>query len=120
MRRSVPFRNPSPMTAVVLVAVLAASGGYALAASTRSPVIQACAAKQTGALRLAAKCTSAERAVSWSKLGPKGAAGATGAQGPQGPAGSQGTQGTAGAAGVQGPAGSARALRDAPSRRVLP
>jgi hypothetical protein len=85
-------------------AVLVASGGWALAASTGG-VLNACASKRTGALRLADKCRRRERAVSLNVQGPAGPAGPKGAVGPQGVAGAQGLPGTEGPAGAQGPPG---------------
>jgi hypothetical protein len=76
--------------AVAAITVLAGAGGYAVAA-TRTDAIHACAAKRTGALRLAKSCNRHERAVSWAKSGPAGAAGA------RGPQGSPGTNGQPGA-----------------------
>jgi hypothetical protein len=67
--------------AISVAALLAASGGLAVAASSRDPVIRACANKKTGELRLASKCRRGERSVSWNQVGPAGAAGKTGATG---------------------------------------
>ena len=106
MLRRLSFRAPSPAMAVALVALVAASSGFAWAATASGPVIRACADKKSGALRLAAKCSRGERSVSWNKVGPKGAAGAAGAAGAQG---APGPAGSAGAAGPQGPGGTARA-----------
>jgi hypothetical protein len=93
----------SRVPVVALAVLLAGSAAFALGAVTKDQLIRACADKKTGALRLAAKCTKSERAVSWNKAGPQGKPGAAGAPGQQGPAG------TAGAAGAQGPPGTARA-----------
>ena len=67
---------------VALIALIAAGSGLALAATTSSPVIHACAKKKSGALRLAAKCHHGERAVSWNQIGPQGLPGAAGPRGP--------------------------------------
>lgn len=100
---------PSPVVAVVIAVVLVVCGGYAFAATNATPVIRACVDKTSGALRLAAKCTGSERAVTWSKAGPQGKPGPQGNPGAQGAQGATGQAGSAGAAGLQGPAGSARA-----------
>jgi hypothetical protein len=87
---------PSPTMAVAFAALLAASGGLAVAATSSSPVIRACANKKTGALRLASKCRRNERPVSWNQTGLTGAigaAGATGAPGKEGPQGKEGPPG---------------------------
>ena len=55
MLRKLSFRAPSPAMAVALVALVAASSGFAWAATASGPVIRACADKKSGALRLAAK-----------------------------------------------------------------
>jgi hypothetical protein len=87
--------------AVALMALVAASGGLAVAAtSTGGPVIRACTNKKTGALRLASKCSRSERAIRWNQTGPQGPAGPNGAGGPKG---ANGTTGEAGQAGPQGP-----------------
>jgi hypothetical protein len=100
MGRKLSSLAPSPAMAVSVAALLAASGGLAIAASSSGPVIRACANKKTGALRLAAKCRRGERSVSWNQFGP---AGATGKTGPTGRAGMAGAVGATGAPGVQGP-----------------
>jgi hypothetical protein len=69
---------------VGVVAVLAAGGGYAIAAST-SNTIRACANKTSGALRIASRCKSTENTLSWNKVGPTGPRGLRGPIGPQGP-----------------------------------
>lgn len=91
----------SGWSTVVVVAVLAAGGGWAFAASTnKQGVLHACAAKQGGALRLAHKCRKSERAVSWNIHGVPGAPGTNGASGTNGTNGSPGAPGTARAYGV--------------------
>jgi hypothetical protein len=47
---------------------------YAASSATRH-TIKACAAKKGGALRLATRCKSSERAVTWNSVGPRGPAG---------------------------------------------
>jgi predicted ribonuclease toxin of YeeF-YezG toxin-antitoxin module len=82
---------------IAVVAVVAAGGSWALAATT-SGAIHACANKKSGALRLAGKCSKKhERAVSWNITGPQGLRGATGAKGTNGINGTNGTNGTNGA-----------------------
>jgi hypothetical protein len=91
MRRVLSSLKPSPAIAVALVALLAASGGWAIAASSKSSVIRACANKKTGALRLASKCRHSERSVSWNQAGLPGRQGPTGAQGSPGQNGTNAT-----------------------------
>jgi hypothetical protein len=86
--------------AVSVVALLAASGGLAVAASSSGPVIRACADKKTGVLRLASKCRRGERSISWNQVGPVGPARKAGATGS---AGAAGAIGATGAQGLQGP-----------------
>jgi hypothetical protein len=87
----------SPALAFALLALVAASSGLAVAATSSSgPVIRACAKKKGGALRLASKCRRSERAVSWSQAGPRGLQGLRGLTGAAGAAGATGPQGGAG------------------------
>jgi hypothetical protein len=89
--------------AVALATLLAATGGLAVAATSSSPVMRACANKQTGALRLAGKCRRSERSVSWNREGAQGPPGATGATGVPGTTGATGGTGGQGPQGPQGP-----------------
>jgi hypothetical protein len=82
--------------AVALVALLVASTGWAIAATSQSPVIRACANKKTGALRLASKCRRSERRVSWNVQGPAGLRGPAGRPGTNGANGARGANGTNG------------------------
>jgi hypothetical protein len=110
-------------------------------ASSSTNEITGCVNKKSGALRIASKCTSSEKQISWNKVGPQGIsgpsglmgetgtigpqglkgekgidgpAGPVGLTGPQGPAGAgiPGAQGPAGANGLQGPAGRQLVVRD--------
>jgi hypothetical protein len=66
------------VTALVAAVLAVGTGGTALAAVTASDAtIKACAKRGTGELRLAQKCRSNERPVSWNQAGPA----ATGSQG---------------------------------------
>ncbi len=79
--------------AVVVVAgtaVAAAAATGLAAAAGSSGVMNGCANKHTGALRLAHTCRKHERAVIWNAQGPPGPAGPAG---PKGPAGSPGSPG---------------------------
>jgi hypothetical protein len=108
MRRVLSSLKPSPAMAVGVAALLVASTGWALAATSSSPVIRACANKKTGALRVAGKCRHRERRVSWNVQGPAGLPGAKGQPGLRGFAGAQGiagAQGLRGATGATGPSG---------------
>jgi len=111
MRRFLSSVKPTPAMAVALAALLVATaGGLAVAATSSTPVIRACANKKTGALRLASKCRRDERIVVWNQSGQQGPAGtagvggASGAKGAQGPQGGQGPEGPEGLEGVPGPA----------------
>ena len=78
------FPHPTHATVVSYLALFVALGGsaYAVTGST-SPVIRACYARRTGALRVvrAGRCAPGERSLSWNQ---KGLPGETGPQGPQG------------------------------------
>jgi hypothetical protein len=119
--------------AVALAALLAASGGFAVAAATSTKyvrVIRACSKNKTGTLRLAAKCRHGERSVTWNQTGPeapsglpgfRGAAGATGATGATGAAGATGVTGLRGQEGPPGPGATSftTIVAQAPGRTVL-
>jgi hypothetical protein len=92
-------RNIIPYLALLVVLVVGAGGGYALAASN-SKTIAVCADKKTGILHLKTRgrCKSSQTRVTWNQQGPPGPQGAQGSQGATGAQGSQGVQG------VQGPA----------------
>jgi hypothetical protein len=88
---------------LAVVALLAAGGGWAFAATTASnTVIHACAAKRGGALRLASKCNRNERAISWNVQGIPGKNGINGTNGTNGTNGSNGTNGADGTARAYG------------------
>ena len=103
MRHRLSFLMPSPAMAVAVAALLAACTGLAVAASSSSTVIRACANKRTGALRLANKCRKGERSVTWSQTGPQGERGLAGANGVNGAPGTTGAKGQQGKEGPQGP-----------------
>src|SRR5438309_694827 len=94
---------------VFTVGALIALGGIAYATiPDLSGLISACYSSTSGALRVidsAAKCSAAERALSWNQTGPAGAQGPQGLKGDTGAAGAQGLKGDTGAAGAQGSAG---------------
>ena len=83
-----------------LIGALLTAGGLAIASGPA--VISACANKQTGALRLAQRCTDSERAVTWGQTGPRGAQGPRGATGPRGESGPPGQAGPSGESGLAG------------------
>jgi len=91
-----------------LALILAVGGGTAYAASAggsaSAGTLKLCAAKNSGALRLASGggCKAGEQALSVDARGPVGPAGAAGATGPVGPAGAPGATGPAGPAGAPG------------------
>jgi len=107
---------------VFTVGALIALSGIAYATIPDiSGLISAWYSSTSGALRVidsAAKCSAAERALSWNQTGPagpqglKGATGAAGAQGPKGDAGAAGPQGPQGAKGDAGTAGAQGATGD--------
>ena len=74
-------------------------------ASSNSNEITGCVNKKTGLLRIAAKCSSSERPISWNKIGPQGIAGPQGEAGTVGPQGIPGPQGAKGEMGIAGPPG---------------
>lgn len=74
-------------------------------ASSNSNEIFGCVNKKTGILRIATKCTSAERVITWNKTGPQGIQGEPGPQGIPGPKGDLGPQGLKGEIGIPGPVG---------------
>jgi hypothetical protein len=93
--------------ALFLSGLLLVSGNLIFAAS-QSSQISGCVNKKTGALRVASKCTSLEKPISWNIQGPQGDVGPQGLAGPQGEkgdAGDTGPQGEKGDAGVKGDTG---------------
>lgn len=68
-------------------------------------VLSVCIVKKTGAIRVATKCVSGERATTLGGVGPKGEQGIQGEIGPIGPQGAVGPQGPKGEQGLQGPQG---------------
>jgi hypothetical protein len=106
-------RRTSRLT-LVLVAVLAAGAGWAVAATTTSSgVIHACAARRDGTLRLARACNKHERALSWNIQGVRGAPGRDGANGINGTNGTDGAPGTARAFGLVAPDGTLTRAKNA-------
>jgi len=106
----------STRLATFLAAVMAGAilGGIAVAQTTGAPPINACAHKETGAVRIvgsASECRAQETALTWNvqgppgPVGPAGAPGSPGDEGPAGPAGPTGPAGPAGQDGAAGPEG---------------
>ena len=93
------------------VAVFLAAGGAAWAAAGSGSTIHACYKKRGGALRVAGRCKHGEKPLSWSQLGPIGAAGKKGATGPKGATGAQGPKGAEGKVGPKGEAGAPGLVR---------
>jgi len=52
--------------------------------------ISGCVNSSSGVLRVAAKCSTKEKSVTWNSVGPQGAIGPQGSVGPQGPTGATG------------------------------
>ena len=92
----------APAAIVGVVVALAASGGYAVAGSSSSKSISACARKHGGGLYVG-KCAKRDKKLNWSVIGPTGPAGAIGHTGPGGPRRPRGPPGATGATGPQGP-----------------
>jgi hypothetical protein len=100
MKRGLSTRARLPLLAGTAACLLAVGAGWAIAASTASnATLRACASKKTGVLRLASRCKSSERRVTWNTVGPRGLRGLQGIQG------AKGDTGAAGAAGTTGPPG---------------
>lgn len=74
-------------------------------ASSSPSEISGCVNKKTGTLRIASKCTSTEKLITWNKQGPQGIQGEQGLQGIQGVQGEVGPQGPKGEIGIPGPVG---------------
>lgn len=72
---------------------------FAMSSSTE---ISGCVNKKTGILRIANKCSSSEKSITWNKEGSQGIQGEMGIKGD---VGAQGIQGSSGLQGVQGPGG---------------
>jgi hypothetical protein len=74
-------------------------------ASSSSNEITGCVNKKTGALRIASKCSTSEKPISWNKIGPQGIPGPQGLTGETGTVGLQGLKGEKGIDGLIGPVG---------------
>src|SRR5438552_2883385 len=107
-------RRSRQLVAVVVASGLTAVGvAYATSsivdrAATPVSIIQACAQKTTGALRMVSDpsaCHRTENYVFWNVEGPSGPSGASGASGPQGDSGPSGPSGESGPSGPQGDSG---------------
>ena len=111
------------LLAVLIVGFIFGSGLTPLHAENPVPageILNVCINKKTGALRVANKCTTAERKTVLGGVGARGEkgdkgdtgatgltgeTGAVGPQGAQGPAGTNGVNGAQGERGLTGPAG---------------
>jgi hypothetical protein len=106
----------SPAVLISLAALVLASSGFAIAASTSatSPTIKACYKKKKGTLRIlrSGKCKKSETAISWNKQGIQGVAGTPGAQG------GTGATGTAGSARAYAHVNSSGTVDDTQSKNV--
>jgi hypothetical protein len=101
------IRRPSAATLISLVALVFAMSGLAVAASGGGgATIRGCYQKKGGSLRIASRCSTREKALSWNQQGGQGPQGGEGPQGAQGVQGSPGTNGTNGANGTNGTNGS--------------
>jgi hypothetical protein len=99
-RISVPL-----LVGILIGATLGGVGG--VIAATDTSIINACANKTTGVLRLLAKgkCTAKEDKVTWNQAGPAGPAGPAGAAGAKGADGAKGDKGNTGVPGEAGATG---------------
>ena len=120
---SMTSKELTRLFAVLLVGFLFGSGISPLHAedpAATGEILKVCINTKTGAIRVASKCTNAERKTILGGVGAQGAkgdkgdtgatgltgdTGATGAQGATGPQGPQGERGLTGATGPQGPQG---------------
>ena len=102
------------LIAVLIIGFVFGSGVTPLHAENPVPtgeILNVCINKKTGALRVANKCTTAERKTvlggigARGEKGDKGDTGATGSTGETGATGAQGPAGTNGMNGAQGPQG---------------
>ena len=108
-------RELTRLIGVLVIGFLLGSGISPLNAadpvSTTGEILKVCINTKTGAIRVASKCTSAERKTVLGGVGAKGEKGDTGAAGEkgdtgaQGPAGTNGINGATGATGPQGEKG---------------
>ena len=85
-------------------------------ASSNSNEVSGCVNKKTGTLRIATKCSSSEKLISWNKNGPQGIQGEPGLQGPKGDVGLQGIKGAVGPQGETGAVGPQGAKGDTGSQ----
>jgi hypothetical protein len=100
--RTLKFSTRSiSITALILSFLTLISSNLYFAAS-EPDAINGCVNKKTGALRIVAKCTSAERSIQWGKIGPQGEPGENGLPGEAGPAGAIGPAGAQGLPGLNG------------------
>lgn len=108
------LKEVTRLLAVLIVGFIVGSGLTPLHAENLVPageILNVCINKKTGALRVANKCTSAERKTvlggvgARGEKGDKGETGATGLTGATGAVGPQGAQGPAGTNGVNGAQG---------------
>jgi hypothetical protein len=104
MKRGLKTRVRLPLLVGTAACLLAVGAGWAIAASTTSnATLRACASKKTGVLRLASRCRSSERRVTWNTVGPRGLRGLQGTQGATGATGASGATGAKGDTGPPGP-----------------
>jgi hypothetical protein len=82
------FTRRAALVATPIVLCLAGGGVAAAAVVSQTPtVINACAKRDDGALRLSKNCHHDEIPISWNQTGPQGPPGPQGIAGPQGVAG---------------------------------
>ena len=102
-------RELTRLIGVLVIGFLLGSGISPLNAadpvSTTGEILKVCINTKTGAIRVASKCTTAERKTVLGGVGATGEKGDTGATGEKGDTGAQGLAGSNGATGATGPQG---------------
>lgn len=83
MLKGLPAHRSTPGIVLGIMAVVIASGGYALASG--GGTITACVHHGTGALYVKHKCEKSDKKLTWNQVGPQGSTGAGGPMGPAGP-----------------------------------
>lgn len=92
------------ITAIIFSFLALITSNLYFAASDSNEIL-GCVNKKTGVLRIASRCNSSERLISWNKIGPQGVPGEAGPAGPVGPKGDTGLQGEPGPKGDKGDIG---------------
>ena len=105
VRDTVSYAN---LMATIAVFIALGGSAFALTSTSGGGILNACAKKKTGALRVlrtGKRCKKAERRITLIARSTPGAPGPAGQQGPQGAAGQPGSNGSAGLNGTAGATG---------------